>query len=82
MTNCPNCGAPITSSKCEYCGTVFRDQRIDFLIDENERLKQVSNIERLYNDAIFAIRAYSSGVLTVNEARKCVGLPRIGKEKL
>ena len=23
-TNCPNCGAPITSSKCEYCETDFR----------------------------------------------------------
>lgn len=22
-TNCPNCGAPITSYKCEYCGTRF-----------------------------------------------------------
>jgi hypothetical protein len=22
-TNCPNCGAPIVGSKCEYCGTVF-----------------------------------------------------------
>jgi predicted amidophosphoribosyltransferase len=22
-TLCPNCGAPITSSKCEYCGTDF-----------------------------------------------------------
>lgn len=22
-TNCPNCGAVITSSKCEYCGTDF-----------------------------------------------------------
>lgn len=22
-TNCPNCGAPIIGSKCEYCGTVF-----------------------------------------------------------
>lgn len=21
--NCPNCGAPITGDKCEYCGTVF-----------------------------------------------------------
>ena len=20
-TNCPNCGAPITGSVCEYCGT-------------------------------------------------------------
>ena len=23
MTNCPNCGAPIISSQCEYCGTRF-----------------------------------------------------------
>lgn len=23
--NCPNCGAPIKSEKCEYCGTVFLD---------------------------------------------------------
>ncbi len=23
MTNCPNCGAPIISSECEYCGTRF-----------------------------------------------------------
>lgn len=25
QTNCPNCGAPITSEKCPYCGTVFYD---------------------------------------------------------
>lgn len=23
MTNCPNCGAPISNYKCEYCGTLF-----------------------------------------------------------
>ena len=23
--NCPNCGAPITSAQCEYCGTLFYD---------------------------------------------------------
>lgn len=23
--NCPNCGAPITADKCEYCGTLFYD---------------------------------------------------------
>lgn len=23
MYNCPNCGAAITGSKCEYCGTRF-----------------------------------------------------------
>lgn len=25
MTNCPNCGAPISGVKCEYCGTAFID---------------------------------------------------------
>ena len=23
LTNCPNCGAPVRGSKCEYCGTVL-----------------------------------------------------------
>ena len=25
-TNCPNCGAPITGDKCEFCGTLFRNE--------------------------------------------------------
>lgn len=25
MTNCPNCGSPISGTKCEYCGTAFFD---------------------------------------------------------
>ena len=25
MTNCPNCGAPISQEKCPYCGTVLLD---------------------------------------------------------
>ena len=23
IINCPNCGAPISGSQCEYCGTTF-----------------------------------------------------------
>lgn len=23
--NCPNCGAPIETEKCPYCGTIFLD---------------------------------------------------------
>ena len=23
LLNCPNCGAPVTGQKCEYCGTRF-----------------------------------------------------------
>lgn len=31
LTNCPNCGAPIASCRCDYCGTVFhfRDELAD-----------------------------------------------------
>lgn len=25
VTNCPNCGAPITGARCEYCGTTLVD---------------------------------------------------------
>ena len=25
LLNCPNCGAPITGDRCEYCGTQFID---------------------------------------------------------
>lgn len=25
MTNCPNCGAPISGDACQYCGTVIWD---------------------------------------------------------
>ena len=24
MTNCINCGAVLTSNKCEYCGTIYK----------------------------------------------------------
>ena len=27
--NCPNCGAPITGDRCEYCGTQFIDTTVD-----------------------------------------------------
>ena len=25
LLNCPNCGAPITGPRCEYCGTAFEE---------------------------------------------------------
>lgn len=25
LINCPNCGAPVTGGRCEYCGTLFLD---------------------------------------------------------
>lgn len=26
ITNCPNCGAPVTSNRCEYCNTVIYNE--------------------------------------------------------
>lgn len=34
MTNCPNCGAPISGIKCNYCGTTFFDL-VDISTGEN-----------------------------------------------
>lgn len=33
MTNCPNCGSPISGVKCEYCGTAFFDL-VDITVGE------------------------------------------------
>ena len=39
MTNCPNCGAPIIGSVCEYCGTRHYDSSIDTrLLHLNEQI--------------------------------------------
>ena len=35
MYNCPNCGAPITRAKCEYCGTVFNFEAVKRASDGN-----------------------------------------------
>lgn len=37
-TNCPNCGAPLKGSKCEYCGTTTKD--VDAEIARLEMEKQ------------------------------------------
>lgn len=42
MDNCPNCGAPITSAVCEYCGTHHAQDK-----------KQVTiSVERDYTDIV------------------------------
>ena len=52
-TNCPNCGAPITKSQCNYCGTIFTDlaeqeAKMELLRKEQAQLKtQASNASNL-----------------------------------
>lgn len=64
MTNCPNCGAPIVSDQCEYCGTMFN---VPKLCSHDDILSMYKNAERLL----------ASGVVTVNEVRKLCGFDRI-----
>ena len=55
VLNCPNCGAPITGCKCEYCGTVFKEEEPAqrFYADNAEccceRLDQIRSDEMNYN---------------------------------
>lgn len=61
MTNCPNCTAPITSSKCPYCGTVFEEPDVVTLYADNAIFAQMQ-VEKLYSDAIHAMRVYSGPI--------------------
>lgn len=66
MTNCPNCGAPIKSWKCEYCETVFDSSKENqIMLDMVSIQAYIRNVEtmdtvkRLYNDALTAMRRYT-----------------------
>ena len=48
--NCPNCGAPIESTQCPYCGTVFYDFSV---ID----VEKPSYIRLKYKDNVMIFRA-------------------------
>lgn len=69
MTNCPNCGAPITSRVCEYCGTVFRsvDTRdyteFEFHKATARMLQEQRAIQDIYQQAIDTMRSYRRGTL-------------------
>lgn len=70
MINCPNCGAPITSDKCEYCGTEFHtQQKIDDLTIKVNYLANAKMREELYASAIAAMR---SSCITPNECRRLI----------
>ncbi len=45
-TNCPNCGAPLSGSKCEYCGTVFEMEpmRIEVVRPGMKRISLASSV--------------------------------------
>ena len=84
MTNCPNCGAPITGWRCAYCETVFDISAKDRLVTGNSLLKaktkylhDVTTMKDLYESAIQAMWSFA---LTPNEARKMCGLEEIKRD--
>ena len=48
--NCPNCGAPITSTECPYCGSIF----YDFATLDS---RKPTYIRMVWNDQIITARA-------------------------
>lgn len=61
--NCPNCGAPIVSVRCSYCGTIHRDfmgTEIGILKSKQEALRSNIRLTELYDAAIRAMRNYKS----------------------
>lgn len=69
-TNCPNCGAPITKSQCDYCGTIFTDlaeqkEKMELLRKEQARLKiQASNAANL-SSIIHEQQTYQSNLRSI-----------------
>ena len=71
MTNCQNCGAPITRHTCEYCGTVFltnqedraKKRRIEIdnelYIAKYGLSRDMDLINDLYATALAAMRRYA-----------------------
>ena len=57
MTNCPNCGSPISGVKCEYCGTTFLD-----LVDISTGRDCIVRLR--YGDVIITGRMYVGNIDT------------------
>ena len=55
MNNCPNCGASITGSKCEYCGTVFDNAQERYRLTQEQenqylRLNLIHQLDQLNSE--------------------------------
>ena len=54
-TNCPNCGAPITDTKCPYCGTIHYDFA-------NLKVGDISFIRLKLGDTLYTFKAVVNGL--------------------
>ena len=61
MSNCKNCGAPVETSKCEYCGTVYGIKAVPVK-------KQTINIDYKFAQG-GALIAFICGVIVYSKAK-------------
>lgn len=80
MTNCPNCGAPITNDICAYCGTVFiNPKEYEDLKKELQNAKFRASLEAQNMALINSINLFRNGILSSNEVRGLVGFGEVGR---
>jgi hypothetical protein len=80
VTNCPNCGAPITNDICAYCGTVFINPKgYEDLKKELQNAKFRASLEAQNMELINSINLFRNGILSSNEVRGLVGFGEVGR---
>lgn len=70
--NCPNCGAPIETVKCPYCGTPFLDSGA-ILSRKLPKAVPASQIVGLAN------KLMQNGILSSNDVRGLIGFMPINR---
>lgn len=65
-TNCVNCGAPLTGSKCQYCGTEYGDAY------DSAKKQKAELMEQLLKVSISAQQAFVISGLNIEQAHVCV----------
>lgn len=73
-TNCPNCGAPVDlhAEKCAYCDTPYL--RAPCITQTADTITIDFDVIQL---SAAAAKAFQSGLITPNEARRLVGLAEV-----
>ena len=77
-SNCRNCGAPVTSKRCDYCGTVYADSEVTMITNELEkpvRCPRCGGVPTIFHD--FSILEQERYVFV--SCSKCKARTRIEK---
>lgn len=66
FTNCPNCGAVVdtAANHCAYCGTPYP-------------IRLRAELYQINLDAAKLVRQVDLGLITLNEARRLLGMPEV-----